>query len=219
MTTVSEVALPALSFRLPGSWARVPLDNLELSAQAIRAYAMEVGGREDRLAQARADLRRSLERAANDAREAGARVLYSAIEPIPAVPLSIAFTEHWPDIDLESADSTSGADVVSALLVGFAAAGESVAEFERYTSGHSEVLRRHSISRVITEGEPDAPEYRSLSVQFWLTVPGQRRVVLLSFVTPHGDFADELLGLFGAIVASAVWPEQPLTPGELLPES
>lgn len=197
--------LPRLAFSLPGEWSQIPLERPDESSRAIRAHVVELAGRADRLATARATLRRELERAAALAREADGRTMFASVEPVPSVPLSVAFTEHWPEFDVALAPSTSSADVMDTLLRGLSGTPEGIAQYERFRSGKSAVARRAELTVVPAEG--DVPEYTTLSAKYWITVPGHRRVVLLAFTTPHGDFADPLSNLFAAIVASARWTD------------
>ena len=196
-------ALPRLTFSLPGQWSRIPLDDPEASGRAIRNHVIELAGRADRLATARATLRRELEQAASLARDADGRTMFASVEPVPSVPLSVAFTEHWPEFDVALAPSASGTDVMDTLLRGLASTPEGSAAYERFSSGESEVARLAELTLVPADG--DVPEYTTLSAKYWVTVPGHRRVVLLAFTTPHGDFAEPLSNLFAAIVASATW--------------
>ena len=196
-------AVPRLTFSLPGLWSQIPLDDPAASSRAIRNHVVELAGREDRLATARATLRRELEQAARSAREADGRTMFASVEPVPSVPLSVAFTEHWPEFDVALAPSTSSADVMDALLRGLASTPEGASAYERFSTGESEVARLAELTVVPADG--DVPEYATLSAKYWVTVPGHKRVVLLAFTTPHGDFAEPLSNLFAAIVASAKW--------------
>ena len=60
----------------------------------------------------------------------------------------------------------------------------------------------------VPEGVDIAPqEIRNLLIDFWATVPGERRVILLSFSPAAAELGEPLFNLDRAIVSTAEWKQ------------
>ena len=206
--------------RFPGTWWHIPLADTDAARDSARRLIVQSIGRADQHAQLRAELRQRLEGAITEARAANARRFAIAIEIVPDIPIPAFLSVFDPGTDLDSARSTAAGDVMDLFVSGFeraapatdaaptanakTAAEKTVAEkFQRFAFGDSQVARRVRYRVIPADG--DIPEVTNLIVEFWMTVPDRKRVVLLAFTSPAAALADPLLNLFGAIVASAEW--------------
>lgn len=204
--------IDGLHLRFPGSWWQIPLIDPGEARESARRLVVESIGRADQHAQLRAEMRLRLETAITEAREANAVRFAIAIEIVPDIPIPAFLGIFETGTDLRSAPSTDAAAVMNLFASGFDKADSAhefdpensgVVPFERFAVGRSHVARRVRYRVIPAEGE--APEVTNLIVEFWMTVPGQRKIVLLAFTSPAVALIDPLLNLFGAIVASAQW--------------
>ena len=200
--------------RFPGTWWHIPLADTDAAQSSARRLIVQSIGRADQHARLRAELRHRLERAIEEARAANARSFSIAIEIVPDIPIPAFLSVFDPGTDLDSARSAAAGDVMDLFVGGFeraapatdaaAAAGKMVDEkFQRFAVGDSQVARR--VRHRVIPADGDVPEVTNLIVEFWMTVPTRKRVVLLAFTSPAAELAEPLLNLFGAIVASAEW--------------
>ncbi len=211
---------PRLHF--PGTWWQIPLADNDAARDSARRLIVESIGRADQHARLRAELRRRLESAITEARAANARRFAIAIEIVPDIPIPAFLSVFDPGTDLDSARSAAAGDVMDILVRGFERASPATdaaplsaptmtsEKFQRFAVGDSQVVRRVRYRVIPADG--DIPEVTNLIVEFWMTVPGRKRVVLLSFASPAAALADPLQNLFGAIVASAEWNDSPPEP-------
>ncbi|MFC5928129.1 hypothetical protein D6T64_10500 [Cryobacterium melibiosiphilum] len=205
-----------LQLRFPGTWWQIPLADPVAARESARALIVQAVGRADQHAQLRAELRRSLDLAMTEARSIDARRFAIAREIVPDIPIPAFLSIVDSTTELTAAASTEPGVVLDLFLAGLAHAAPATAATpapdaapagpaERFAVGPSQVARRVRYRTVPADGE--APQITNLIVEFWMTVPGQKRVVLLVFTSPAAELVQPLLNLFGAIVASARWPE------------
>ncbi|GAA1421999.1 hypothetical protein [Agrococcus citreus] len=213
-----------LVLALPGRWFRMPLGD-PAAGERIRELATElVGGRDDR-AGTRIALRRRLEAALERAGAGGAEQLHLGLALEPDVPMpAVASVYPGLPVPAESAD----ADVVLAALVplvlraahepagGTATPGD---DDRVFAAGRSRILRRPAVRDVQADASTgNAPAsgtapaagtvsaantVPSLTIDYWLTVPGERRAALLHLDLPLLAPAALLLALGDAIALAA----------------
>jgi len=187
-------------FRLavPANWLTVDLD-ARTSRRSIARLVEERAGSHPETAESRRQLTQMLQTAAEDAIEQGA--VYAAI-------LSTVIAER----------------PVSASLICTVTTSPEPVEVDQVAS---ELRRPHTSPSVPLEvevvdlpvgravrtrgrriGEMPAPVLRRVeveSLQYFVPVPGAKRLLLLSFSTPNLPIADALVELFDAIAATLRW--------------
>ncbi|MHC5797717.1 hypothetical protein ACVXZ4_16330 [Lacisediminihabitans sp. FW035] len=209
-----SATLPAVSaaerlrLRFPGAWREVPLRDAAVTREAIRRLVVESIGRADDRARLRAEVRDRLLSAASEARAANADRFVIALEAVTDLPIPAFLGVYAPGLDVSAAPSVAAAAVMDVIVAALdARPGED--GFERYSTGESEVLVSSRVDVAVPEVpagvdiEPD--EVRNLLIDFWMTVPGERRVVLLSFSSPAVELREPLFNLSRAIVSTAEW--------------
>jgi hypothetical protein len=197
--------VPEMDLVLPGSWWSVDLRDEAASRQSAKGLAEKLLGRDDRLVSQRAELRRSTEELAAKAREGGAANLYIALEIASGLAVPLSLTVFWPaEPVLGSKPSTPSSviELVREALLERGGQGD-------YTDELVEDLGRTSTWRRCTlvhnEADGDRPAFDNLVVDYWLAVPGTRRVVLLTFSSSFVQAKDKLLDMFRAMVSLTAW--------------
>jgi hypothetical protein len=189
-------------------WREIPLRDETVTREAVRRLVVESMGRSDSRARLRAEVRDRLRAAASAAREANADRFVIAIEAVTDLPIPAFLGIYSPGLDISAATSTSAVDVMNVVVSALRARpGEDGSE--RYSTNESEVLVSSRVD-VSVAALPERPEItpdriQNLVVDFWMTVPGERRVVLLSFSSPAVDLREPLFNLYRAIVSTAEW--------------
>lgn len=199
------MAGPSAQIVLPGSWWTIPVGNEEMTKRAIHNLAERVTNKQDEFATLRAELRRDLNRLADEAREGGAGELHLALEIVPGMPIPMSLAVFWPDLDVLGSfpsDPRSVIDIVQGALESLPDNGDYVDQ-ELAVLGSSTTYRRCKTVEHPAEGE--TPEYSTLIVDYWVAVPGTQHVALLSFSTTFPHERELLLELFKVIVESLRW--------------
>lgn len=205
--TSSAVDTPRLVLRLPGTWVQLDPSRPELTDKRIRTFVEVSMGRADELATARADMRKALGLMVERAEPAAAlESTFLCHEVSPGVPTPIAVSVFSPDaIHMSPVIGTQPDDVIS----GFISAMEVIGDGEGW-----EVLpcvdgvaaRRWRITEsVVAEGLEDVP-LTAFSADYWRTVPGLKRLVLVNVTSPLADLAQSLLRMADAIVGGSRFP-------------
>lgn len=196
--------IPELRFRLPGVWVQVPLHDLEEAKAAIRKVVARQLGSNDEAATAREQLRRQLIDGLTLAIDGEAQSMQIALEIVEELPLPISFTVYLPTQQLTPSIGTSSAAVMEILERGISERPDVDPEtIERFATSESEVIRTHRFQVVDVEGASEP--LKVLVVDYWVTVPGTKRFVLLNFHTALADAAAEMTVLFDAIVKASYW--------------
>ena len=205
MTSTTSVAVPQLRFRLPGKWWQVPLTDLDEARASIRRLVdRAVGNRDDR-ASDRDRMRKQLTTAAEKAVSGRGTAMHIALEIVEGLPIPASFTVFQPDLRLSPAVGTDGPAVIGILQQGL----EQRADFNpetayRFTAHRSEVLRQHRTEVTRAEAET-VQELPALIVDYWMTVPGAKRVVLVSFSTALSGIDEIMLGFFDSVIGASYW--------------
>lgn len=200
----SQQTLPRLVLRLPGTWVQLDPSRPEITDKRIRAFVELSMGRADELAQARADLRRSmglmLERADGPA---ALESTFLCHEVEPGVPTPIAVSVFAPAaLHISPVVGTAARDVMDGFLAAMEAMGDGE-DWVRRPCVDGESARRWRVTEtVLAEGLEDAP-VRSFGADYWRTVPGTKRLVLVTVTSPLADIPETMLRLADAIVAGS----------------
>lgn len=200
--------LPGLRLRLPGTWWQIPLHDIDEAKASIRTLVdQQVGRRDDRAAN-RAEFRQQLLAAAEAAAQANGKTMHIALEIAEGIPIPVSITVLLPEMRLTPAIGTDALSVIGILQQGLERKpGFDPQRVSRFSVRESEVLRVYHQEQT-TYGEEQIP---GLAVEYWITIPGFKRVALLSFSTALAGIDDIMLGFFDSIVKATYWDE-PATP-------
>lgn len=225
----APVAAPELRFRLPGDWWAVDLrDRAAASAAAMRLIRHRIGAQDDR-ATLRARLHRDLVGAIDEAIRGRGRSMLIAVQIVEAVPLPVAITVYLPELEITPAIGTDPEGVLDILERGLAGAGDpGSAPDATAAPGPTSAPGPGELARVAAAGRPatrsvrvrpvdvgdgdDRGELDVLLVDYWLPVPGSKRVALVSVSSSFAQLREPLVVFFDAIARAAVWTDA--APGE-----
>lgn len=195
---------PRLVLRLPGTWVQLDPSRPVLTDKRIRAFVQLSMGRADDLAAARADMRKALGLMLERADPAAAlESTFLCHEVSPGVPTPIAVSVFTPgSIHMSPVIGTRP----DAVIAGFLAAMEAIGDAEGWEvrpCADGVVARRWRITETAASpGLEDAP-LRAFNADYWRTVPGSKRLVLVSVTSPLADIPQTLVRLADAIVAGS----------------
>lgn len=207
---------PVLELRLPGAWRSIPLTDVAAARAAVQRLVEESVGPADDRATLRRELRASLEGGLADAVAGEGRSFHVALEIAPGIPTPATIAVLEPALRLSPALGVEAAETGGVLeQVLRATRPDALASLERIEHAHSAVVRLHRRTQqhVDIDGEPltlpdgsSAPQtVDRLDAEYWMTVPGSKRVLLLHASTPLGALETEMLRLFDGIVRAARW--------------
>lgn len=205
--TRADAPLPALRFRLLGTWRPVLLGELD-SAELISDFVASTVGRRDIDATVRARMRRDLTDAIARAQAGHAVAMFIATEITPGVPMPVTLTVYSPPgMRMSPAIGTAPDTVMSTLRTSLAQTGTAHLDTARPLSiPGSQILRLHHVDDHTLPEQPDL-HTRTLTADYWYTVPGSKRLTVVTFSTPMGDIPNIMLDYFGAIVAASYWED------------
>jgi hypothetical protein len=206
----------ALEFALPGFWWHIPLVEPEGIKRTIHTIVESAIGRADDRAELRRELREQLRGSAESAAAAGGREFYLAREIQPGIPLSAAISVYWPLLKAVPSDVAKNGKLLRGFLKATLADSDGSAApltEQEFSVGESAVLRRDFL--VLSEPGPDNEERGTFRVDYWLTVPGKPRVVLLAFSSSFVTMREQLNELFDAIVTTVRWGDLSAIPDEV----
>lgn len=214
--TLATSPLPTLRFRLPGDWWMIPLADRDAAlASASRLVRHRIGPQDDR-ATLRARLNRDFIPAIDEAIRGNGQSLMIAIQVVEAVPLPIAITVYLPDVSLTPSIGRRADRVLDVLQLGLDSVEENpeigdLGEYERITLSDSMALRTVRTRTTEVGSGNDRGTSEVLVVDYWLAVPGTKRVVLANFSTSFVDLREHMLTFFDSIVRATYWqqPEEP----------
>ncbi|QEO10643.1 hypothetical protein [Protaetiibacter larvae] len=224
MTATEE--LPQLRFRLPGDWWAVELHDRDRAvAAAHRLVRHRVGAHDDR-ALLRARLTREFTETVDAAIRAGGQSMFIAVQILDGVPLPISFTVYLPELGMTPAIGTAPDGVLDILdrglehivAEGHADPGDPV-DRVRIALPATKATRLHRV-RVIDVGSgDDSGTLETLIVDYWVAIPGTKRVLLVTFTTSLAALQEQLLQFFDAVMRAAAWdaPGPPESPSATLP--
>lgn len=197
-------AAPQLSLRLPGMWVQLDPARPDVTDRRIRAFVELSMGRADELASARAKARGALgvmvERADGPA-SLQSTFLCHEVEPGVLTPIAVSvFTPAA--LHLSPVVGTRAADVMDGFLAAMDAMGDGEG-WHRGAAVDGEWARRWNVSETSLGGELDDLPIRSFGADYWRTVPGSKRMVLITVTSPLADIPQTLLRLADAIVSGS----------------
>lgn len=196
-------ALPTLRFRFIGSWFPIIWNALD-SPELIDRFVEEKYGRRDDLATVRAKARRDLRAAVAKAEEGEAQAMFLATEIQPGLPMPITLTVFAPS---ELRMSPTIGDDPDAVLSTFrkSLALRETPDLETAVQLEIEDARILRMHRVVEQPLEEAPGFtaRTLSADYWYTIPGSKRMLLVNVSTPMGDMANLMLQFFDAVVGAS----------------
>jgi len=202
--TPAAVDAPRLVLRLPGTWVQLDPSRPELTDARIRAFVQLSMGRADELATARADMRKALGLMLERADPVAAlESTFLCHEVSPGVPTPIAVSVFTPEaIRMSPVIGTDPADVIAGFVAAMRAIGDG-ADWEVLPCVDGAAARRWRLTEsVVAEGLEDVP-IRAFGADYWRTVPGSKRLVLVTVTSPLADIPQTLLHLADAIVAGS----------------
>jgi hypothetical protein len=200
----TEVQASRLTLRLPGTWVQLDPNRPEVTTERIHSFVELAIGRADQLAQARHDMRRALGVMMDGAPEAAAlESTFLCHEIAPGTPTPIAVSVFSPaDVHMSPAIGTGPGAVIETFLAAMEVIGDA-ADWTRIDCADGEAARRWRITEtVVAEGAEDLP-LRSFVADYWRTVPGSKRLVLVTVTSPLADIPQTLIRLADAIVAGS----------------
>ena len=193
-----------LTLRLPGTWVQLDPNRPEVSTERIHSFVELAIGRADELAQARHDMRHALGTMMDGAPDAAAlESTFLCHEIAPGSPTPIAVSVFAPaDVHMSPAIGTGPRAVIETFLAAMKALGDA-ADWTRIDCADGEAARRWRITETVAaEGAEDLP-LRSFVADYWRTVPGSKRLVLVTVTSPLADIPQTLIRLADAIVAGS----------------
>lgn len=201
---VTPTDLPSLRFRLPGTWAQIPLHDAEEARSAVRKLVNRQLGGVDEGANTREQLRRQFNEALKGAIAGDAQSMQIALEIIEGLPTPASFTVFLPAQPLTPAIGTKPGAVMEILEKGIRARPDiDLASIVKFDTAESAVLRTTRLELMVVD--TDAEPMKVAIVDYWMTIPGSKRFVLINFHTALADAVAEMTELFDAIVRAAYW--------------
>jgi hypothetical protein len=200
----TEVPAPRLTLRLPGTWVQLDPNRPEVTTERIHAFVQLAIGRADQLAQARHDMRHALGLMMDEAPEAAAlESTFLCHEIAPRSPTPIAVSVFAPaDVHMSPAIGTAPGAVIETFLAAMEVLGDAP-DWTRIDCADGEAARRWRITEtVVAEGAEDLP-LRSFVADYWRTVPGSKRLMLVTVTSPLADIPQTLIRLADAIVVGS----------------
>lgn len=201
--------LPRLRLHLPGEWWQVPLHDASAARASIRSLVdRQVGPADDR-AIVRDRLRAQFFAAISGAIESDGQALHLALDVIDGTPLSTSLAVFLPPIAMTPAVGTSSAAVAEMLEAGIRAApGKDLSTLVTRQVGRSTTLRLHRREVMAVVGDDgSSAELDTVIAEYWVTIPGTKRVMLLVFTTAFAELEDVMLDFFDRIVRVIQWDE------------
>jgi hypothetical protein len=203
---------PSLRFRLLGTWRPVLLGELD-SSELISDFVASLVGKRDVDATVRARMRHDLIDAVTRARNGHAAAMFIATEIATGIPMPVTLTVYSPpEMRMSPAIGTTPAAVMTALRTSFARSDMAHLETAHAVSiPGSEILRLHHVDDRDVPEQPDL-HARTLTADYWYTVPGSKRLTIATFSTfstPMGDIPNVMLAYFDAVIAASYWEDGP----------
>ena len=203
---------PQLTVALPGDWFQLPIEAADAAAQ-IHTFAERVYGPGDAKAAMRALLRHRLEQAVETARGSRRVSMHLGVSLAEGIPMPAHLTVYGSGIPVSTAPDASARSVMNAFvpLVRRAeqtdsVAGGPAADFYPSTDdrvfdrGESMILRRSRLRRL---DDDTVGEVMAMQIDYWITVPGQKRVVLLHVDVVRTALHSMMQALFDEVAFAA----------------
>lgn len=183
---------------LPATWWTVDLRDEQARRRSVATLAEQQIGRQDDRAALRADLRKHLDRAADDAATAGGLFMAISLMRVGDVPLPASLTVfRLPGEGLTSTLTGTGVRELEAVLRSDLPAGVAL---DIADAPAGPVLRR--VSQRSGSADLGAQDVPLLLADYWLDPGDARGLLYLSFSTPLVQAREPVLELFDMVVSS-----------------
>lgn len=194
MTAVRRPTADGWGLLLPASWWTIDLRKEPVRRRSVAALVEQQLGRQDDRAALRADLRRHLDRAADDAAAAGGLFMAISLMRVDDVPVPASLTVfRMPGEGLAG----QGVREMEAMLRPDVADGVTL---DIADAPAGPVLRR--IGERTGSADLGAEDVPLLVADYWLDPGDGRGLLFLTFSTPLVQARDAALLLFDTVVAS-----------------
>ena len=201
MTDAATVRRPTADgwgLLLPASWWTVDLRDEQARRRSVAALAERQIGRQDDRASLRADLRKHLDRAADDAAAAGGLFMAISLMRVGDVPRPASLTAfRLPGEGLTSSLTGTGVRELEAVLRPDLPAGVAL---DIADAPAGPVLRR--VAQRSGSADLGARDVSLLLADYWLDPGDGRGLLFLSFSTPLVQAREPLLQLFDMVISS-----------------
>jgi len=195
---------PRLTLRLPGTWLQLDPSRPELTSTRIHAFVEDSIGRSDQLASARAGLRDALHAMLDGVEEQAAHEsTFLCHEIAPGVSAPIAVSVFAPaEVRMSPVMGTDPGDVIAGFLKAMEALDHAT-EWRRLACADGYAARRWRVAaREVTPALADHA-LNTFAAEYWRTVPGSKRLMLVTVTSPLADIPQTMLRLADAIVAGS----------------
>ena len=196
--------IDSLGILLPASWWTIDLRDETARTRSVAALVERQIGRADIQATVRADIRRELGQAAEQAAAAGGRVMAVSLMRADRMPLAATLTAY----------RVPGTDLTGTGLTELEGALRDSAQGSEITIDLADGPRGPVLRRVSQRPGPvdlGAERLSMLIVDYWLDPEDGLGLMLLTFSSPLVEVRDAWLELFDTIVASVAPAEGPPT--------
>lgn len=202
-------ALPTLRLRLPGDWWTTSLRDREAALDAAKRLIRHRLGTSDEKAGLRARLHRDFVAAIDAAISGNGQSMFIAIQLVAGVPLPVTITIYLPEVAMTPSIGTSGERVIDILQQGLegldAREVVDLGDLSRLEVANTAAVRSSRIRGVEVGDGTDSGILDVFVVDYWLAVPGTKRVLLVNFSTSFAELHEYLLAFFDAIMRVAYW--------------
>ncbi len=206
MTPTSD-ALPQLKLRLPGQWWQVPLHDQARARDSVKRLVERQVGTSDEHARLRAELRSQFLAALETAIEGDGQSLHLALDVVEGVPISASLAVMLPPLGMTPAIGAASEAVLDVLERGLRELPKVPSDtLARVPAGSASAIRmQRNETRLVRDEAGATAELPTLLVDYWVAVPGTKRVMLLAFMTVFVELEQVMLEFFDAIVRVIAW--------------
>ena len=174
----------------------------------MRLIKHRIGTSDDR-ATLRARLHNDFSHAIDEAIRGSGQQMFLAIHIVDAVPLPITITVYLPEVTMTPAIGVRGERVIDILQQGLENVDTDVVgelgEFSRLELAQTAVLRASRVRPIDVGSGADSGTMDVFVVDYWLAVPGTKRVILVNFSTSFAALHEYLLTFFDSIIGATYW--------------
>lgn len=197
----------SLRFRLPGRWFSVDLSNEDAANTSIKRIARDAIGPSDALATERAQVRRQLQEAVAASAQGDVRAIMFSTEIAGGTPLPVTLLAFEPaDLRMSPAVGTAPQSVLKVMAEGMKQIDpEAHASMIEVRGPGVPALRTHRVELVEDGSESDG--VLRLIADYWIPVPGTKRIMMVRFSTPLGELENVMCALFDEFIAVAYFGE------------
>jgi hypothetical protein len=131
------------------------------------------------------------------------------------VPLPVTITIYLPDVAMTPSIGTSGDRVMAILQQGLEGLQQreviDLGDLSRLEVASTAAVRSTRIRQIEVGEGSDTGSLDVYVVDYWLAVPGTKRVLLVNFSTSFAELHEYLLAFFDSIMRVAYW-DAPASP-------